>query len=158
MKTVCLRVKLFAVCCLYIPAASINAEVTIIQSLNFGKIVMTNNNFQASMIIDPVGNVQIIGGIAVLERGNHAVYELSNLPANTVLSPNVQVINSQMIANISSEETFRLTLLPNQNTLITDSTGSATLTVGGRIDSSGSGSIRFSDTDYESAIQITINY
>jgi hypothetical protein len=158
MSTFRSSAKLLILCCSYLPAVCLNAEITTIQSLNFGTIVVTNNNFQSSVIIDPVGNVQIIGGIAVIESGNHAVYQLSDLPPNTVITPNIQVINSQMIANISSEETFRLTLLPNQNTLISDSNGSATLTLGGRIDSSGNGSIRFSDTDYESTIQITINY
>lgn len=134
-----------------------HAEVTTIQSLNFGTLVVTNNSFRASVIIDPAGNIQVIGGIAVIDAGNNAVYELSNLPPNTIVRPDFQVINSQMIGDINSEETFTLTLLPNQNTLISDTNGTAILTLGGRIDTSGSGSIRFTDTNYESTIQITIN-
>jgi hypothetical protein len=109
------------------------------------------------MTIDPAGNVQVVGGIAIISPGNHAVYELSDLPPNRSISVDVTSLNSSMIPSVASEETFTFSLVTTGNPVITDSSGVALLSVGGKITTSGSGGIRFTDADYSAVIQITIN-
>lgn len=134
-----------------------NATVSVLQSLDFGTIAVTNNNFAASLEITPNGNMQVVGGIAVLQNGNPGVFEISGYPPNTTLDVDVNVLNTQMISEIASEETFSLSLIVNSETVFTDNAGVALLSVGGRISSSGTGSNAFTDTRYNSTIQITVN-
>ena len=134
------------------------ATITPVQSLSFGKIAVTNNQRVSSIAIDPVGNVQVDGGIAVLEDGNHAIYELSDFPPNRVLDIDVRPLNTEMIPDVSSEETFEISISTNSATLITNNAGIALLSFGGKIETSGSGFISFTDTQYQSTIQITVNF
>lgn len=143
--------------CCFFSITNAYATVTPIQELNFGTIVVTKNTSISSVQIDPVGNVQIIGGIAVIDEGNHAVYELSDLPVNRVIDVDVDVINSTMISDSSSEETFTFSLIRNEDTVRTNDSGVGILTFGGKIETSGNTSIRYTDTNYNSTIQITIN-
>ncbi len=138
-------------------AGLVNATITPLQSLNFGTIVVTKNTFASTITIDPAGNVQVVGGIVIISPGNHAVYELSDLPANRNISVDVASLNSNMIPSVASEETFNFSLVTSGNPVITDNNGVALLSVGGKITTSGSGGIRFTDADYTAVIQITIN-
>ncbi len=143
------------VACTY--AIPVTATITPIQSLNFGTIAVTNNSFVSSITIAPNGNVQVVGGIAILSAGNHAVYEISDFPNNRTLNVDVTVINTEMLSQTASEETFSFSVLTNSDTIVTDNNGMAMLAIGGRIETSGNGSIRFSDTAFESTIQITVD-
>ncbi len=134
-----------------------HATITPLQSLDFGVIAVTNNAFAASLAIDPAGNIQVIGGIAVIDRGHQAVYELSDLPSNRSISVDVLTLNSTMVPSIASEETFSFSVVTTGNPVITDNNGVALLSVGGKITTSASGRVRFTDADYSAVIQITIN-
>lgn len=136
----------------------VKATITPLQSLNFGTITVTNNNFVSSLSIDPAGNAQVVGGIAIIVPGNHAIYELSDLPSNRRVNVDVIVINAQMIASAASEETFQFSVIQNTSFLNTDLNGTALLFIGGRITTSGSGVNRFSDTQFNSTIQVSVNF
>ena len=133
------------------------ARITALQSLNFGTIAVTNNDFASSISIDPVGNVQVVGGLAIIVNGNEAIYELSEFPVSSTLNVEVNVLNSEMIGDIASEETFTFSATINSGTVLTDASGVAYLNVGGQIQTSGSGLNRFSDTEFTSNIRITVN-
>jgi hypothetical protein len=134
-----------------------NATITTLQSLDFGIIVVTKNNSASSLSIDPAGNIQVIGDIAIITPGNQAVYELSDLAANSSISVEVTALTSSMIPSIASEETFSFSVITTGNSVMTDNNGVALLGVGGTITTSASGSTRFSDADYSVDIEITIN-
>nr|WP_297347869.1 DUF4402 domain-containing protein [uncultured Glaciecola sp.] len=134
-----------------------HATITTLQSLDFGIIVVTKNNSASSLSIDPAGNIQVIGDIAIIAPGNQAVYEVSDYPPNTSISIEVTALTSSMIPSIASEETFSFSVITTGNSVMTDSNGVALLGVGGTITTSASGSTRFSDADYSADIQITIN-
>ncbi|GBL03997.1 DUF4402 domain-containing protein [Glaciecola sp. KUL10] len=145
-------------CLLIIIAAFFSqATITELQPLDFGKVAITKNDASGSISIDESGNTQVSGGFAILEQGQHAIYELSDLPTSRTLTIDVDIINSTMIPDLSSEETFELSIIRNSNTVFTGDSGTAILSFGGQITTSGSGSNRFTDTDYNSTIQITIN-
>lgn len=135
----------------------VSARITALQNLNFGTIAITNNGFASSVSIDPLGNVQVVGGIAIIVNGNEAIYEISEFPANTTLDVEIVVLNSQMLSDIASEETFTFSATINSDTVLTDDSGMALLNVGGQIETSGSGLNRFSDTDFTSNIRVTVN-
>jgi hypothetical protein len=142
---------------LIVYSSSLSATVTPIQELDFGVVVVTNNNSIAKIQIDPAGNTQVTGGLAVISGGNNAIYELSDLEANRTFDVDVDVINSEMISETASEETFSLSILRNSTTVFTDNSGTALLFFGGEIQTSGNSSEAFTDTRYNSTIQITIN-
>lgn len=133
------------------------SAITPLQSINFGTIAVTNNSFPSSITIDPAGNTQVVGGLAIISAGNHGVYEISEQLPNTSVSVAVSVLNSQMIGQIASEETFTFDVINNVNSIFADNNGTAILQIGGRISTSGNASKAFTDTTFESTIQITIN-
>jgi hypothetical protein len=52
---------------------------------------------------------------------------------------------------------FDLEIVRAATTVLSDSSGDATLTFGGRITTSGSGRLNFADTEFRSNIRITVN-
>ncbi|MEM0909991.1 MAG: DUF4402 domain-containing protein [Pseudomonadota bacterium] len=143
---------------LFICSSNVFATITTLQSIDFGTIAVTDNSQVSSLLIDPAGNVQVIGGIAVIDNGNQGIFELSGFPSNSTITADVTVLNSQMISQVASEETFTFSLIVFGNSLVTDQNGTAQLSVGGRIDTSGNGIDNFTDTDYESTIQVTVSF
>lgn len=133
------------------------SDINVLQSIDFGTIAVTKNSFPGSIYVDPAGNVQVTGGLALLTEVQVGVFEITNYPENTQIDVEVNVVNSQMIPQIASEETFQFEVFINSNSLLTDSSGTTLLRVGAKITTSGSGSIAFTDTAFDSAIQITVN-
>jgi hypothetical protein len=151
-----MKTLLFLLLCFFGKGVA-QATVTPIQELDFGVIAITNNNSPASISIDPNGNIQVVGGIAIIEEGNQAIYELSDMPTNRTLDVDVLVLNPTMLSDISTEESFAFSLIRNSTTVFIDDSGIGLLFIGGKIQTSGSGNTGFSDTNFNSTIQITIN-
>lgn len=133
------------------------AEILLVQQFNIGNIVVADNDAPQTVTLDQFGTFQATSGFRVISRGQIGIYRLTDLPPSSTINITVNVVNTPMTSDIPSLETFDFEIVRQEETVLSDADGEAELRFGGRITTSGSGSIMFTDTDFTSQIRIIIN-
>lgn len=134
------------------------ADLNLLQPLNFGTVAVVDNSTTQSIIIDELGNYSISSGLRTLVPGQPAIFEASNYPGNLQLFVSSMITRANTSSDVYSVEQFTLSNLHIQSSVITGGDGTAQIIVGGTMQTSGSGTLNFVDTTYESTLSITINY
>ena len=138
-------------------ASKCMAEAFLIQALDMGNIVVANNDTPQVITLDDFGIYQASTGFRIITRGQIAIYRLTNLPPNSTVRVAVNVVNTRMRANTPSLEAFDFEIVRQKETVLSDDNGEAELRFGGRITTSGSGSLAYTDAAFTSQIRILTN-
>ncbi|WP_304182190.1 DUF4402 domain-containing protein [Pseudoalteromonas prydzensis] len=130
------------------------------QHLDFGTLVIPSNSNISSVIIKADAEINTIGRIYVLEKGQPAELLLTDFPAHTQLT--MQLVNSVTVQhNVqgSSSADFEVRLNGFPKSTITDDLGEAKVFIGGTLITKPS-SKSYSDGDYSSTtnLEISIDY
>lgn len=134
------------------------AQVREIQPMSFGSVVILDNSSVQSISIDELGNISYSSGIRIVQPGNPGIIEGLGYPANAQLFVTANVAQGNTNSTVYSPEQFVLSTLHTATSVITESDGSFQLVVGGTLQTSGSGSRNFADTDYSATLTITVNF
>lgn len=153
------RNLLFAVTSFFVLFAHVvKADIEQIKALDFGEIAIIDNTVASQLIIDYLGNINTDSGIRVIRPGEPGEYEASGFAGNVQLFISTSVVSSVMNPGQVSGEYPNLVALDAPASVRTDTDGTATIFVGGTIETSSSGSLNFIDATYSSNIQIIINF
>jgi hypothetical protein len=134
-----------------------SAETLLVQPLTMGNIVIAANDTPQQITLDEFGTFQFSSGFRIISRGQIGIYRLTDLPPSSTINIIVNVVNTQMTSDTPSMESFDFEIIRQKETVLSDADGEAELRFGGRITTSGSGSVVFTDTDFTSRIRIIIN-
>jgi hypothetical protein len=134
-----------------------SAETLLVQPLTMGNIVIAANDTPQQITLDEFGTFQASSGFRIISRGQIGIYRLTDLPPSSTINIIVNVVNTQMTSDTPSMESFDFEIIRQKETVLSDADGEAELRFGGRITTSGSGSVIFTDTDFTSRIRIIIN-
>lgn len=155
----CISLTSLIFCVFY--SSSIKSEtITEVKALDFGAIVLKNNNANYVMNMTFSGNVTADSEIIIIESGHPAEYYLTGFPTNTQLNIDIIVPNTQ--TNLAGEidpstSQFTITNYHTASPIITtDALGNATINVGASLTSSGTGF--YKDALYFSYITIMVSY
>lgn len=142
-------------------SSSIRSEtITEVKTLDFGVIVLKNNNANYVMNMTFSGNITADPEIIIIESGHPAEYDLSDFPPNTQLT--IDIIAPDTETNLAgaidpSTSQFTITNYHTSSSIITtDALGNATISVGATLTSSGTGF--YKDAIYFSYITIMVSY
>ena len=134
------------------------AEVTEISILDFGKIVISSNNAASQAIVNRNGGAQYVGNIFPVSPPHRAEFALTNFPPNTTIFISATSIQATSNSEVASNEQFKLDNIDTPSSIVTNSNGSATLYVGGTLQTSGSGSNAYTNTNYSLKYRLDLNY
>jgi hypothetical protein len=134
-----------------------STETLLVQQFNIGNIVVADNGTPQTITLDQFGTFQATPGFRIISKGQIGIYRLTNLPPSSTVNITVNVVNTPMRSDRPSLETFDFEIVRQEETVLSDADGEAELRFGGRITTSGSGLVLFTDTDYTSQIRIIVN-
>tara|TARA_Y100000310_G_C20608458_1_gene776765 strand:- start:546 stop:1013 length:468 start_codon:yes stop_codon:yes gene_type:complete len=145
---------------LFVCLISINSkgEVTEITELNFGTIAIASNNTHSQIIVRYSGEYEYNGNIYQISPPSPAEFLITNHPTNTVIFITKSNIQTTTNSQFFSGDQFTLQDIDLPNSVVTDANGSASFFVGGTLQTSGSGSNRYTDTKYFLQYSIDLNY
>lgn len=128
---------------------------SVIQALNFGEWVVTNNNSAQTATVQTNGSYSNSPAMILLAPPEPGIYLISGLPANM----NIQSVDVTMLTPMQSMgQSFTVdnftTQLSSSNT---GPSGETTLTLGARARSSANGN-PYPDTTYTGDIMIVLNF
>lgn len=136
------------------------AANTILSPLDFGTIVVMNNDSIGQVTIEIDGDIIISGPISVLTPGQPAQIRFSNLTAYTLLNISSNIVTATTTIPSGTSEQFTLTNIDTPTTVTTDQLGTAIVEVGGTIQTSGVGigAGEYLDTTYSASFEVIINF
>lgn len=145
---------------LFILAASLTfsscAQVTLLEQLSFGKIVISDNQSISSITLLPSNTNTLTNKIYLLEKGHAAELLLEGYPARIQVNVS-DFVSDQPLNNIFGGASLILNQLIYNATITTDTTGTALLRVGGQLSTSGDGNT-YKDGIFDTTIEVTLNY
>lgn len=133
-------------------------DIEFIQDLDFGDIVVVDNSSVGSISLSYLGQRTISNHFRVISPSQVGQVRLSNYPVNAELFVDAFVLQpSSTSVNVSPEQ-FQLVDIDHPVSVRTRTDGTAIINLGGTIQTSGSSSLAFADTDYSISIQIQVQY
>lgn len=134
------------------------SDAVVTQTLNFGVVAVSDNSAAHTYSIDESGNLAISGGFRIITPGNPGAILLTNYPGNIEVFVTGNVITTVLNPGQISQEYFDFVSVNVPSTVRTSSLGEEEFTFGGTIQTSGSGSIQFTDAQYSGQLRIDLNF
>lgn len=134
------------------------SAVSDVSELSFGTIAVLNNDVVSEISISTTNQINITNSIRVLSPGQRGEYFLSSFPAHTQLFTAANIIITTTYSVAPASEQFTLSALFIEPSVTTDALGTATIYIGGTLQTSGTGSGQYYDTLYDIDFELTINY
>jgi len=135
----------------------LHADNSIISELNFGKIVVSDNNIISSLKILPDGGCYVTGEILIIESCSPGEIYFYNFPANTQLYFSTTVSNSDVQSGDTGTAKFQLSEVTSEQHKVTNEYGEVTLYLGGTLTTTGAGK-RYSDSPYQGHYRVNVHY
>lgn len=139
--------------CLAYSAASV-ADIVLLRALSFGKIAVRHNDVVSNYSIDYNGETTIPNDIVVITQPTTAEFLISGYAPHKNLS--ISVVVTSPVSSTPSPEEFTLSAVDAPATVKTAGDGSALLTVGGTLTTSGSGN-NYVDVTYTTQYRVIVN-
>lgn len=133
---------------------------TVVELLDFGTIVVINNDSIGQITVNLNGSTTVAGPIILLVPGQPAEIEFFGYPAYTPLSITSNVVTATTTIPFGSSEQFTLTSVNTLPSVTTDVLGTVIVTVGGTIQTSGVGVGvgEYLDTTYSATYEVIVNF
>ncbi|MFC3031810.1 DUF4402 domain-containing protein [Pseudoalteromonas fenneropenaei] len=128
---------------------------TIVQNLDFGEIALMRNHQKSELTVKTSGEIISSGAIYIFTPGHAAELLLQSSSPQTELQ--ISALVTAPMGSAFASNTFNLIDLNYPSSVVTDSSGMATITLGGTIQSSGNG-VTYQDSHYQTSIAITVTY
>jgi hypothetical protein len=130
------------------------------QTLDFGTIVISQNNTVSSVSVSANGGTSVVGDIYVLEAGQPAELLITDLPSNQLIY--LSKVDSSELQNSDSSKSstdFSVSLVGFPRTEQTDELGELLLYIGGRLSTTGN-SQDYADGEFLTVqpLEISVNY
>ena len=138
----------------------IHAQITQVQLLTFGKIVVLDNSVQYSLRVEPDGRVRRNAAFVLIEDPKPAIFHFSQLPANTSFSIQVDEENDGVtLFSEVGQPTALFTIQPffSFSSYRTNQHGEAEVPMGGILTTSGDGKL-YHDGTYYRSFNIFVNF
>jgi hypothetical protein len=141
------------------------AEITEVQSIDFGTFALWDNAAPRTIVIQPDGTSVYSSGIVPDVRAKRGEYLLADLPPNMSFTLGVTVPNPPSDGGVTIDNssglsaaggTFTVTQFTT-NALSTDGAGSAILYIGATLTSSATG-MYYQDGPYTGTVELTFFY
>lgn len=133
-------------------------DIEFIQDLDFGDIVVVDNSSPGTISLTYLGQLSVSNHFRIISPSQIGQVLLSNYPVNAELFVDAFVLQPNSSSVNVSPEQFQLTSISHPASVRTRVDGTAVINLGGTIQTSGSGSLAYSDTDYSISIQIQVQY
>ncbi|MDG1120949.1 MAG: DUF4402 domain-containing protein [Glaciecola sp.] len=134
------------------------SDIEFIQDLDFGDIVVVDNSSPGTISLSYLGQLTVSSHFRIISPSQIGQVLLSNYPVNAELFVDAFVLQPNSSSAQVSPEQFQLTAISHPTSVRTRVDGTAIINLGGTIQTSGSGSLAYSDTDYSISIQIQVQY
>ncbi|MBQ4831899.1 DUF4402 domain-containing protein [Pseudoalteromonas sp. MMG010] len=148
--------KFFYVC-IIIFSCELSSQITVLQQLNFGTIVVAKNERVSSLELLPNGRSNITNDIHIVEAGEPAEILLDGLLPHQALSISHTASNTSLTRVSASTPFFILNELVYNTDIVTNGHGTAVFNVGGKINTLGNGS-HYTDETFSAQFQLIIEY
>lgn len=141
-----------------LPMQAYSNDIEFIQNLDFGDIVVVDNSSPGTISLSYLGQLTVSNHFRIISPSQIGQVRLSNYPVNAELFVDAFVLQPNSSSAQVSPEQFQLTSISHPVSVRTRVDGTAIINLGGTIQTSGSGSLAYSDTDYSISIQIQVQY
>lgn len=128
------------------------------QALSFGRIAVVNSAKISNVSIDANGTMSASNSVHILELGHPAKFIMVNYAPYTQLNITTFIPNAETTTGVILSNQFTLKAIQAPLTVITDSDGRASFSVGATLETSGDTSKIYYDTLYKVKFIITVNY
>jgi hypothetical protein len=149
--------RLFVILLLIIsPFSQVFAQtISVVQPLSWGEAVLTDNTAQREIVIATDGNFTNDPEFLIIENPDVGVYQLTgDLPNRPIASVTVTVDRQMQ----GGGQEFTLDSFTTSHPATTDGSGNATINVGGRMLSSGSGTPYNTSQPFTADLTLSVNY
>lgn len=145
--------RVFCLCCLFlVPAFPALADVSVLQKLRFGELIITDNNNKYDIVVNVDGSFGHSGEIISIEDPQPGIYEIDDLIPNTVIT--VTGTQIQPLTRSGNQFTLKDFQIINTNS---DPTGTASVTLGATAETSGNG-VMYAGGTYNGIIELQVSY
>ena len=134
------------------------AAVTEVEELAFGTLAILKNNVASQITINTNNQINFTNHIRVLVPGHRGEYLLSAYAPFTELFTSANILLTETSSSAPPSEQFTLTSLDTAPSVTTDANGTATVYIGGTIQTSGNASGTYYDTPYFVTFELAINF
>lgn len=153
-----MRFKLLIISTSVLCFTHVKAEVTLIESLDFGNVAMVDNDSVQTIAIDRFGNQSVTAGLRFVQFGRPGLIEFTGFAVGSEANVTATIIQPNSSTPVISQENFALTTIDIASTVRIPVSGIAEVPFGGTLSTSGSGSEGFSDTIYTHRVRISIDF
>lgn len=132
--------------------------IIIEQPLSFGRLAVVQSNNVSSVSIDENGEMTTTKGIYIIELGHSAQFLMVNYVPYTRYEITTFISDTETTTGNINSNQFTLKTISTPLTVTTDSTGSASFSVGGVLETSGDISKIYYDAVYQARFIISVNH
>lgn len=129
-----------------------------VQPLTLGKVAIIKNDKPYVYSISHMGEKRIDAAFKVIEPAEVGLFRVAGLPASSHINTEVSTTNTFFNTASPPPELLAFEINGYDDPIRTDPAGEAILRVGGKLTTSGSGSLAFSDSQQTANIKVTINF
>lgn len=140
-----------------ISSTAFTYDIVLERPINFGTIVVVNNDSEGQLSIDHSGNMSVSSNFAVISRGEPALFSVTGLPPFSNAAILVTSFDEDMNPGRPYSETFKFSVTSFDATARADVNGDSSFNVGGTITLSGTGNNVYENASYESSFRVTID-
>ncbi len=133
-------------------------DIRMVNPLNFGIIAIRDNSKPQFIDMSFTGIINFSTGIRFIERGSVGNAEVYTDLKHILLFINTRIIQSETTSTHLSQEQLALTNIYTPSSIYTAYGGVTDIPIGGRIETSGSGSTFYPGEDYTGVFEITVNF
>lgn len=149
-----MKKKLYITALLFMP--QVYAQVTMLEQLNFGKLVISSNQTASSLTLLPSNTNSFTNHITLLEKGHVGQLLLEGFPARIQINVS-DLVSEQSLNNTFGGPPLVLNRLIYNSPVLTNSLGTALLRVGGQISTTGDGR-SYNDGNYNTTVEVEISF
>ncbi len=148
----CSHQFLVILCAVLFVSSHAQADVSILQKLRFGEVIITNNNMLYSISVNPDGSFGHAGSIIKITDPQPGIYQIDDLTPNALI--NVTATQLQPLSGGGNFFTLKNFQVVHSNS---DASGLADITLGATAETSGN-SLAYDSRTYNGTIQLQISY
>jgi hypothetical protein len=135
----------------------VKSEITELQALSFGTVVVISNTSPESFTIQKNGFINNSAGLRTMNNHQPAIFEVTDLNPNSFYNTTIDISTPSFTPQGGSAETFTLSISDFDSRVQANAQGVLQIRVGGTITTSGNGILNFESTNFQTQYNITVS-